>query len=54
MWSAQAQAEGLMLRVATPGVNHKPGKPKPYLARVRRGGKMVGLGRPGQLRYTPK
>eukprot|EP00964_Phaeocystis_antarctica_P119934 scaffold83688_cov53-Phaeocystis_antarctica.AAC.3 len=45
----QAQAEGLTLRVADSttgyfGVNHQPGRPKPYLARVKRGGKMVSLG----------
>eukprot|EP00964_Phaeocystis_antarctica_P037307 scaffold21307_cov66-Phaeocystis_antarctica.AAC.3 len=50
MWSAQAQAEGLTLLVADNttgyfGVTHKPGKPKPYQARVKRGGKDVHLGR---------
>eukprot|EP00964_Phaeocystis_antarctica_P117624 scaffold81429_cov59-Phaeocystis_antarctica.AAC.4 len=45
----QAQAEGLMLRVADNktgyfGVSHRPGKPKPYQARVWRGGKQVSLG----------
>ena len=27
------------------GVNHQPGRPKPYQARVSRGGKVVSLGR---------
>ena len=45
----KAQAEGLTLLVADNtagyyGVGHKPGKPKPYQARVRRGGKQVQLG----------
>ena len=45
----QAQAEGLTLRVGRGGrgyfgVSHQSGKSKPYLARVRRGGKMVTLG----------
>ena len=45
----QAEAEGLMLRVAENktgyfGVCHKLGKPKPYTAQVRRGGKYVHLG----------
>mgnify|MGYP001234511258 CR=1 FL=1 len=45
----QAQAEGLTLRVAGNktgywGVNHQPGKLKPYLARVSRGGNQVSLG----------
>ena len=45
----QAQAEGLTLHWAnnTTGyscVCYKPGKPKPYLAKVRRGGKVVYLG----------
>ena len=49
MWSAQAEAEGLTLLVADTktgyfGVPHHPGKPKPYVAQVRRGGKMVYLG----------
>eukprot|EP00964_Phaeocystis_antarctica_P156282 scaffold125869_cov57-Phaeocystis_antarctica.AAC.2 len=50
MWSAQAKAEGLTLRVAENktgyfGVSrNNPGKPKPYLAQVTRGGKMVYLG----------
>ena len=47
----QAQAEGLALRVADSktgyfGVSlNQPGKPKPYQARVRCGGKLVQLGR---------
>ena len=45
----QAQAEGLTLRVADSrtgyaGVQHQPGKPRPYQARVSRGGKQVYLG----------
>eukprot|EP00964_Phaeocystis_antarctica_P141824 scaffold106932_cov64-Phaeocystis_antarctica.AAC.7 len=45
----QAQAEGLTLRVADNktgyfGVHLKPGKPKPYQARVWRGGQQVSLG----------
>eukprot|EP00964_Phaeocystis_antarctica_P101061 scaffold66583_cov64-Phaeocystis_antarctica.AAC.3 len=45
----QAQAEGLTLRVAESktgylGVAHKPGRPKPYQAELRRGGKKVTLG----------
>ena len=46
----QAQAEGLTLRVAENttgyfGVSlNKPGQPKPYMARVWRGGKQVSLG----------
>ena len=50
MWSAQAAAEGLTLRVADNTTGFfgvylsYPGKPKPYLARVRRGDKTVGLG----------
>ena len=46
----QAQAEGLVLRVAKNGTGYlgvhltKPGLPKPYQAHVRRGGKMVHLG----------
>ena len=40
----QAQAEGLMLRVAKSktgyfGVHHQPGRTKPYLAQLSRGGK---------------
>ena len=50
MWSAQAAAEGLTLLVAENkagyfGVYHMPGRSKPYLARVKRGGKQVHLGR---------
>ena len=49
MWRSQAEAEGLTLLKADNktgyfGVSHKPGRPKPYEARVRRGGKQVGLG----------
>ena len=49
MWSARAQAEGLTLLEAANttgflGVYLKPGKPKPYQARVSRGGKEVSLG----------
>ena len=49
MWSAQAEAEGLTLLVADNkagyfGVSHLPGRPKPYQARVKRGGKDVHLG----------
>ena len=45
----QAQGEGLVLRVADTttgyfGVYHKPSRPKPYHARVTRGGKRVSLG----------
>ena len=46
----QAQAEGLTLRVAKNGTGFlgvrldKPGQPKPYQARVTRGGKVVSLG----------
>eukprot|EP00964_Phaeocystis_antarctica_P104231 scaffold69374_cov57-Phaeocystis_antarctica.AAC.3 len=45
----QAQAEGLTLRVAENktgyfGVYHQPGKPKPYEAKLSRGGKPVFLG----------
>jgi hypothetical protein len=45
----QAQAEGLTLLKADSttgyfGVNHQPGRPKPYQARVRRGGNTVSLG----------
>ena len=45
----QAQAEGLTLHLSDNetgyfGVHHKPGSPKPYQARVRRGGKQVELG----------
>ena len=49
MWSAQAQAEGLTLRVADNKagyscVTHQSGRTKPYEAQVRRGGKGVHLG----------
>eukprot|EP00964_Phaeocystis_antarctica_P021483 scaffold11926_cov59-Phaeocystis_antarctica.AAC.2 len=47
----QARAEGLTLRVAGNlagyfgvSLNSRPGQPKPYVARVSRGGKKVGLG----------
>ena len=45
----QAQAEGLTLLVSDNttgylGVNHQPGRPKPYQAQVNRGGKSVCLG----------
>eukprot|EP00964_Phaeocystis_antarctica_P016466 scaffold9104_cov56-Phaeocystis_antarctica.AAC.2 len=45
----QAQAEGLTLRVAENsagyfGVNHQPGRAKPYQAQLKRGGKQVSLG----------
>jgi len=45
----QAEAEGLTLLEADNktgyyGVYHQPSKPKPYLARVRRGGQLVRLG----------
>ena len=46
----QAQAEGLMLRVADSKTGYlrvyltNPGQPKPYQARVKRGGKVVHLG----------
>ena len=50
MWSAQAEAEGLVLRVADNKAGYfgvrlaNPGQPKPYQARMRRGGKKVHLG----------
>eukprot|EP00964_Phaeocystis_antarctica_P153942 scaffold122415_cov69-Phaeocystis_antarctica.AAC.1 len=50
MWSATAQAEGLTLRVAENNTGYhgvhlnNSGQPKPYQARVRRGGKEVHLG----------
>ena len=49
MWRSQAEAEGLTLLVADNaagyfGVNHQPGKRKPFLARMRCGGTMVYLG----------
>ena len=49
MWRSQAEAEGLTLLKADNntgyfGVQHKPGRAKPYEAQVRRGGKVVSLG----------
>ena len=49
MWRSQAEAEGLTLLKADNkagyfGVAHQPGRCKPYLAQVRRGGKTVCLG----------
>ena len=49
MWSAQAEVQGLTLLQAENttgyfGVYHQPGKSKPYLTQVRRGGKSVSLG----------
>ena len=50
MWSAQAQAEELTLRLADNKAGYfgvklnNPGKPKPYQAQVSRGGKGVHLG----------
>ena len=51
MWRSQAEAEGLTLLKADNkagyfGVTHRPGtgRPKPYEARVWRGGKDVRLG----------
>ena len=50
MWRSQAEAEGLALLEADNKTGYfgvsldKPGQPKPYLARVRRGGKEVHLG----------
>ena len=49
MWRSQAEAEGLTLLVADNatgyyGVRHMPGKFKPYVAQVWRGGTMVYLG----------
>ena len=49
MSSSQAEAEGLTLRKADNktgyfGVVHRPGDAKPYAAKVKRGGKTVGLG----------
>eukprot|EP00964_Phaeocystis_antarctica_P137779 scaffold102384_cov48-Phaeocystis_antarctica.AAC.1 len=45
----QARAEGLTLRVSRSttgyfGVAHQPGRSKPYLAQLMRGGKLVYLG----------
>ena len=50
MWRSQAEAEGLTLLAADNktgyyGVSHQPGRSKPFKAQVRRGGKMVTLGR---------
>ena len=47
--SAEAEAEGLTLLKADNktgyyGVYHQPGKSKPYLAQLKRGGKQVNLG----------
>ena len=50
MWRSQAEAEGLTLLVADNKAGYygvvlaQPGTPKPYQARVRRGGKDVSLG----------
>ena len=50
MWRSQAEAEGLTLLVADNKAGYfgvrldKPGQPKPYLARLTRGGKQVSLG----------
>jgi len=49
MWRSQAEAEGLTLLEADNktgyfGVSHQPGKHKPYLAQVSRGGNVVSLG----------
>ena len=50
MWRSQAEAEGLTLLEADNKTGYfnvylnNPGKPKPYLAQVRRGGKQVSLG----------
>jgi myo-inositol-hexaphosphate 3-phosphohydrolase len=50
MWSSQADAEGLTLLKADNTTGYfgvalrSPGRPKPYHAQVRRGGKMVYLG----------
>ena len=45
----QAEAEGLVLlrsdsKAGYFGVRHQPGRPKPYQARVQRGGNQVCLG----------
>ena len=51
MWRSQAEAEGLTLLVADNTAGYfgvyltHPGHPKPYQARVKRGGKEVYLGR---------
>ena len=50
MWSARAEAEGLTLLVADNKAGYfgvllkNPGQPKPYAAKLRRGGKQVYLG----------
>ena len=50
MWRSQAQAEGLTLLKAENKTGYfgvrldRPDKPKPYQAKVRRGGKVVSLG----------
>ena len=49
MWRSQAEAEGLTLLEADNktgyfGVYPRPGRPKPYVAQVRRDGNMVHLG----------
>ena len=49
LWREQAEAEGLTLlkadnKAGYSGVAHQPGRCKPYLAQVRRGGKTVCLG----------
>ena len=50
MWSAQAEAEGLTLLVAESKAGYfgvhliSPGQPRPYQARVKRGGKQMHLG----------
>ena len=50
MWRSQAEAEGLTLLKADNKTGYfgvylsNPGKPKPYRAQVRRGGKKVSLG----------
>eukprot|EP00964_Phaeocystis_antarctica_P108690 scaffold73239_cov63-Phaeocystis_antarctica.AAC.1 len=50
MWSAQSQAEGLTLLVAENKTGYfgvyliNPGRPKPYVAQLKRGGKKVNLG----------
>ena len=50
MWRSQAEAEGLTLLKADNKAGYfgvyltNPGQPKPYLAQVRRGGKVVSLG----------
>ena len=51
MWRSQAEAEGLTLLKADNKTGYfgvylvNPGLPNPYLAKVRRGGKQVNLGR---------